>query len=81
MGIEAMSPNVDSKRAMRCWTCHTALTPQNGVELHGGVSIEQFVCQTCGRHWYGGQRPRQPLGAAAPSTEIQSSDPTECINE
>ena len=64
-----MSQNIDSKRSVRCWTCHTLLTPQHGVELHGGVSIEQFICQTCGRHWYGGQRPRQTLGPDGPSTE------------
>lgn len=51
---------------MRCWTCHTVLTPANGVELHGGVSIEQFICHTCGRHWYGGERPRQTIPADPP---------------
>ena len=60
---EAMYQNVDNKHSMRCWTCHTPLTPQNGVDLHGGVSIEQFICQTCGRHWYGGERPRPKLTA------------------
>ena len=60
---EAMNQNVDNKHSMRCWTCHTPLTPQNGVDLHGGVSIEQFICQTCGRHWYGGERPRPKLTA------------------
>ena len=58
---------------MRCWTCHTPLMPQRGVELHGGISIEQFVCQTCGRTWYGGHRPRLPVTSNAPVAQFPVS--------
>jgi hypothetical protein len=58
-----MSQDLDSKRRIRCWACRTPLLPQNGVEPHGGVSIEQFICKTCGRHWYGGERQRPPCAA------------------
>jgi hypothetical protein len=72
-----MSQNIDSKRLMRCWTCHAPLTPQNGVELHSGVSIEQFMCHSCGRHWYGGERPRPNVPADAPAIQSPSVEADE----
>ena len=72
-----MSQHNDSKRAMRCWTCNTLLTPQHGVELHGGVSIEQFTCETCGRHWYGGVRPRPILDQSTPAIPTDPTDQTD----
>jgi hypothetical protein len=43
-------PQRRQQKSRLCWTCHTPLSPRNGVELHGGVSIEQLICQSCGRH-------------------------------
>ena len=63
--ISEMSQNVHSNRLMRCWTCHASLAPRNGVELHSGVAIQQFVCTSCGRHWYGGERARAQNSADA----------------
>jgi hypothetical protein len=32
------------------------------------MGVSQFICQTCGRHWYGGQRPRPTPTTDAPLT-------------
>jgi len=77
-----MSQNINGKPSAWCWICHTALMPANGVELHGGVSIEQFVCHTCGRHWYGGERRRPKIAIDVPDTQStllkadENSEPT-----
>ena len=79
--ILSMSHNINSKCAMRCWTCHTPLRPQDGVELHGSVAIEQFLCQTCGRHWYGGERLRPQMATDTPLTQSLDVAPTDVSNE
>jgi hypothetical protein len=41
------------KITFRCWKCHCPLRPKDTTDLRSGVSIQQYVCLSCGRRWYG----------------------------
>ena len=73
----AMSQNVGTTCPIRCWSYRTLLSPQNGGELHGGVSIEQLICRTSGHHWYGGERQRPRLAVDTPPTQSVSTPLTD----
>jgi hypothetical protein len=42
---------------MRCWKCDGTLKPEEDVDPKSGMSIQQYACLSCGRRWYGGERP------------------------
>ena len=48
---------------MRCWKCDGTLTPEEDVDLRSGMSIQQYACLSCGRRWYGGERPAPAIAA------------------
>ena len=39
---------------MRCWKCDGSLSPETAIDLHSGVSVELFLCISCGRRWHAG---------------------------
>ena len=49
--------------AVRCWKCDGPLSPETAIDLNSGVSIQQFICFSCGRRWYRGERPRPAIAA------------------
>lgn len=48
---------------MRCWKCDGTLKPEEDVDLRSGMSIRQYACVSCGRRWYGGERPAPAIAA------------------
>ena len=60
-------PDSDVERIrfpMRCWKCDGTLTAEEDVDLRSGMSIRQYSsCLSCGRRWYGGERPVPAIAA------------------
>jgi hypothetical protein len=57
-------PDIEGTRSpMRCWKCDGTLKAEEDIDLRSGVSIRQYACLSCGRRWYGGERPVPAIAA------------------
>jgi|SwirhisoilCB1_FD_contig_81_2077742_length_542_multi_3_in_0_out_0_1 hypothetical protein len=55
--------NNTKRHTLRCWKCDSPLSPEMAIDLRSGIYIQQYACLSCGRRWYGGERPVPAIAA------------------
>jgi len=55
--------NNTKQHTLRCWKCDSPLSPEMAIDLRSGIYIQQYACLSCGRRWYGGERPVPAIAA------------------
>ena len=61
--LTVMSSHTGNKHPMRCWKCDGTLSAETAIDLHSGLSVQVFLCMSCGRRWHGGENPRLVIAA------------------
>ena len=50
---------LEQQSMKRCWKCQGLLKAETVIDWHSNLSIQQFVCLSCGRPWPAGVKLRR----------------------